>query len=194
MTSEDKISIKLDRILSETNTSSASKLEKAKKLLIGASEIKSEWLKKIESRLKGSYGSEYLYTRGNYAALIDFYKAISEYFPESAEALFILGDCLLLNEQYQDSFDFFNKAFCMKPLLLFDAPGELSFNIKKKGTEQQQAFYHLSLIQALILDGLLEDAIEEYREFESIYSNSYHLINIYFRNPDETSNFLSQLT
>lgn len=137
----------------------------------------------IDSKLKGIYGSEYLISQGNYESLIEFYNFLNQKFSDSAEVLCSLGDLYLLDKQYSNSFDTFNKAFYQEPLLLFTAPGELQEYLDKYGSESQKKHYSISLVRALVLDDSFDEAIEEYDEIIQTYGNDNEIIKDCLQDP-----------
>ncbi|MBR8839106.1 MAG: hypothetical protein DSM106950_35185 [Stigonema ocellatum SAG 48.90 = DSM 106950] len=81
-----------------------------------------------------------------------------------------------MDRQYSNSFDAFNQAFCQKPLLLFEAPGELSDYLDKYGSESQKIYYRISLVRALLLDESLDDAAEEYHDIIQTYGEDNEVL------------------
>jgi tetratricopeptide (TPR) repeat protein len=139
--------------------------------------------KLIDSKLKGIYGSEYLISQGDYEPLIEFYNFLNNKFPDLTEILCSLGDIYLLNKQYSNSFDAFNKAFYKEPLLLFTAPGELQEYLDKYGSESQKKYYGISLVRALVLDDSFDDASEEFDEIIQTYGKNNEIIQNCLQDP-----------
>jgi tetratricopeptide (TPR) repeat protein len=183
-----KGNIRTDRrkktIISILNDNKLNQLQKTGKLMPVIQEmtgINSELLELIDAKLKGPYGSEFLLTHGDFLSLIPFYSFLNQKFPDSAEVLLSLGDLLLLNQQYRCAFDAFNKAFYTKPLLIFKAPGELFDELNRYGSDSQKIYYQISLVRALVLDGELAEARDEYQELIQMYDDDHETIKKCFQ-------------
>lgn len=172
----EKIENQLIKILNDDSINTFEKTNQLSNVLEGIPEINDSWLKLIDAKLKGQYGSEYLTTEGDYKVLISFYRRLSENFPESARILLSLGDLLLLNRYYKESFAIFRRAFCKNPLLVFQAPGELEDFLQEYGNELQIIHHRLSIVKALLLDDSPEDAAEVYQELIEIYGSQKNFI------------------
>jgi tetratricopeptide (TPR) repeat protein len=172
----DKRKKTITSILNDKRLNQTQKTGKLMPVIQEMTDMDSELLERINAKLKGPYGSEFLLTHGDFLSLIPFYSFLNQKFPDSAEILLSLGDLLLLNQQYRSAFDAFNKAFDTKPLLIFKAPGELFDELNKYGSDSQKIDYQISLVRALILDGELVEARDEYQELIQMYDDDHEMI------------------
>lgn len=170
-------------ILNNETTSRNQKIADLLPLINNITQLTLSIFKLIDSKLKGIYGSEYLISHGDYEPLIEFYKFLNHKFPDFAEILCSLGDIYLLDKQYSNSFDAFNKAFYKDPLLLFTAPGELQEHLDKYGSESQKKYYRISLVRALVLDDSFDDATEEFDEIIQTYGKDNEIIKDCLQDP-----------
>ncbi|MGL5829325.1 MAG: hypothetical protein ACRC0L_07125 [Angustibacter sp.] len=169
------------------------KIERLIDLSRQMTKMDADTLRAIDSRLKGTYGSEYAHSQGEYGSLIELYQILNEKDPHSYEVLLSLADLLLLDGQHSFSFDLFNQAFRHDPLLLFNAPGELGEHIDRYGSQSQKIHYKISLSRAFVLDGNLEDAREEYGEVTQLHGEEGEFVQSYFQTEDLKNEFLSLL-
>lgn len=189
---KEKVESKIITILSHSEYGISRKIEQLKKVLKGITEINPDIVKLINIKLKGAYGSEYIFIQSNYQSFIEFYSYLNQTFPSSAEVLLSLGDIFLLTKEYSRSLDTFNEAFYKKPLLIFEAPGELTHYLKEYGSESQNIYYRLSLVRALLLDDELDEAIDEYHDIINTYKEKQEVIEEYLQEPSVREE-LSQL-
>ena len=179
----ENIPIAISAIINDSSTTRNQKIADLLPIIAQVEELDAATFKSIDSRIKGTYGSEYLISQGDYQPIIEFYQFLNQKFPDLADVLLSLGDIYLLAKQYSNSFDAFNKAFYKHPLLLFEAPGELGDYIEKYGSDSQKIYYRISLLRALFLDESFDEAKEEYQDIIKSYGENNEVIKEYLQEP-----------
>ena len=179
----ENIPIGISAIINDSITTRNQKIAELLPIIAEMRELNPAIFNSIDSTIKGTYGSEYLISQGDYQPIIEFYQFLNQKFPDLAEVLLSLGDIYLLDKQYSNSFDAFNKAFYKHPLLLFEAPGELGDYIEKYGSDSQKIYYRISLVRALFLDENFDDAKEEYQDIIQFYGENNEVMKEYLQEP-----------